>query len=1069
MLSAFESSAKKAIKRQKIFGRGRTGVNQAFDDLLGYLEGDVKALDRYNDPTLIKTADKMRGQIDELSDLAIKELQAGVDAGTINSELAIGAIREIEHNKGSYLRRIYEGAFTPDAPTFEILSKKPVYKKAIQEVSKIISKNDPSLTSNLVDSQAKEVVLSIITKKTVDEGLSPEASLNAFKQGFVQGAEAEGKGRFSLINLSEDLFRKRSKYFDKAPSLRELLNEVRDPKAIYVKTISDLSNFVTANKFFNSLATDRKSYSEALPQIDAFLRNKLSGPRPLIVSGENVSKVQENTLIAAGYVKMGERKQIAGKASGKTIFAGQYGDLSGDYIQKELYNAISAPLRKAGFLEELISLSLQVKGLSQVGKTVLSPIGQMRNFNSGSFFLMANGNILRNLDVFSSADATYGKISGLSREESDQLFTMANDLGLVDGNLAVNEIQRLLKEAAGPTSRKISNATNVLLNETPILKSAAKLYSDTDTFYKINGFLAEKAKYNSAFKKAGVTPNNIDSVAQYLKDSGVASRTSELSGKYGFQDIFAADIVKETMPIYSRVPNVIKGIRRIPVIGNFISFPAEIIRNTANIVGRGSRELSFKAVGPDGKSLIRGLDEKQAAALQREIRAIGANRLAGYVASATVIPSGIQRASMMANDVSDEELKAMRSFVPYFNEGNQFIIFGRDKNNKIEYGNLSYLVPYDYLLTPARSALQVYETQGELGASDLKRIGAAVFDAGTKLFQPFAGESLIFEATQEAVRGKTKTGRDIWVDSNDGFTKTTKALGHIFESLNPAVLDQYGYKLTPRGIEPGRVPSAIAGIPSGSGQQYNLFEEFLTQLTGIRSSKLDLSKALSYKGYEFVDLRGNSYREFNSVARANNTTEQDVINQYIRSNEDLLRNQKKLYKFIKDAETLGLGKDEIYKSLRRRTNIGATEFNAIFSGKFKPISINDKLFLDIYKEKNIYGEARRLNQLPIERLSSIYKDLVGKSLKQESEKPEELFLDIDFNLIKPAGASTLPSAPVAEPIQSATPQAGATASIVPPNTQAQSAPVQSRDTSLLGGNPIDALKNQQIAQRLQGQ
>ena len=83
---------------------------------------------------------------------------------------------------------------------------------------------------------------------------------------------------------------------------------------------------------------------------------------------------------------------------------------------------------------------------------------------------------------------------------------------------------------------------------------------------------------------------------------------------------------------------------------------------------------------------------------------------------------------------------------------------------------------------------------------------------------------------------------------------------------------------------------------------------------------------------------------------------------------------------------------------------------------------------------------------------------------------EELFLDIDFNLIKPAGASTLPSAPVAEPIQSATPQAGATASIVPPNTQAQSAPVQPRDPSLYSsGNPIDALKNLQIVRRLQGQ
>ena len=71
---------------------------------------------------------------------------------------------------------------------------------------------------------------------------------------------------------------------------------------------------------------------------------------------------------------------------------------------------------------------------------------------------------------------------------------------------------------------------------------------------------------------------------------------------------------------------------------------------------------------------------------------------------------------------------------------------------------------------------------------------------------------------------------------------------------------------------------------------------------------------------------------------------------------------------------------------------------------------------------------------------------------------------------EPVTQETIPSAPVAEPIQSATPQAGATASIVPPNTQAQSAPVQPRDPSLYSsGNPIDALKNLQIVRRLQGQ
>ena len=94
---------------------------------------------------------------------------------------------------------------------------------------------------------------------------------------------------------------------------------------------------------------------------------------------------------------------------------------------------------------------------------------------------------------------------------------------------------------------------------------------------------------------------------------------------------------------------------------------------------------------------------------------------------------------------------------------------------------------------------------------------------------------------------------------------------------------------------------------------------------------------------------------------------------------------------------------------------------------------------------------------PRSELNDIRRELRGRSLEPETPQPEPVTQEIT------------PSAPVAEPIQSATPQAGATASIVPPNTQAQSAPVQPRDPSLLGGNPIDALKNQQIAQRLQGQ
>ena len=68
------------MKGQKLFGRGKEGVQKAYDDLLLYLEGDVKALNDYG-PNVVASANKMRNQVDELTDGAIKELEDSVASG----------------------------------------------------------------------------------------------------------------------------------------------------------------------------------------------------------------------------------------------------------------------------------------------------------------------------------------------------------------------------------------------------------------------------------------------------------------------------------------------------------------------------------------------------------------------------------------------------------------------------------------------------------------------------------------------------------------------------------------------------------------------------------------------------------------------------------------------------------------------------------------------------------------------------------------------------------------------------------------------------------------------------
>ena len=110
LFASFDKEARKVVKGQKLFGRGKEGVQKAYDDLLLFLEGDVKALNDYG-PNVVAAANKMRNQVDELTDGAIKELEDSVASGTVNRKLADASIKEMQHNRGSYLRRLYEGAF----------------------------------------------------------------------------------------------------------------------------------------------------------------------------------------------------------------------------------------------------------------------------------------------------------------------------------------------------------------------------------------------------------------------------------------------------------------------------------------------------------------------------------------------------------------------------------------------------------------------------------------------------------------------------------------------------------------------------------------------------------------------------------------------------------------------------------------------------------------------------------------------------------------------------------------------------------------------------------------------
>ena len=152
----------------------------------------------------------------------------------------------------------------------------------------------------------------------------------------------------------------------------------------------------------------------------------------------------------------------------------------------------------------------------------------------------------------------------------------------------------------------------------------------------------------------------------------IVTRTKEFSGDIDPLDLISTDIVKETMPTYSRVPELVKSIRRIPIVGNFMAFPAEMVRTSSNITNRGLKELSFKASPPN---LINRIGAANARQLEKQIRAIGAQRLSSFATSAMFTKIGVTKASQALLDFDDEKMAAMDQFAADFHKGKSLYLF----------------------------------------------------------------------------------------------------------------------------------------------------------------------------------------------------------------------------------------------------------------------------------------------------------------------------------------------------------------------------------------------------------
>ena len=144
--------------------------------------------------------------------------------------------------------------------------------------------------------------------------------------------------------------------------------------------------------------------------------------------------------------------------------------------------------------------------------------------------------------------------------------------GVVNSNVTLGDLSRLLEDVKfGENITATSGVKGLMRQLGKFKKGATDLYTAEDDLWKIYTFATERGGFEKAFKRAGITKS-----------------ADEL-------DEIAADIVRNNVPNYDYVSDLVKGLRQFP-IGNFVSFPAEIMRTSVNIMTRGLKEFNEEAI-----------------------------------------------------------------------------------------------------------------------------------------------------------------------------------------------------------------------------------------------------------------------------------------------------------------------------------------------------------------------------------------------------------------------------------------------------------------------------------------
>ena len=729
---------------------------------------------------------------------------------------------------------------------------------------------------------------------------------------------------------------------------KELFGVIKDPSYTYFSTIGKQANLNYTTEYLNRMAQIGRApggFAKTLDELDAI--------DPNLKTDATKWKRYDNTTSMPN-------------------------DLDGLYIKAPQYEGIldvtSNWLNKSNVGTFYKYAVLAPKAASQVAKTILSPLTHVRNLISAGAFVSANGAFFPNYGDISmllpkvlGGEGTVGKaysltgkrIFGTLDKEQQKLYEKLLKVGVVDSQVQATETKRLLRDILknpAAVERELYNKLPKTITDRTkkgLLATYQKLqdtYVAEDDFWKIINWSLERNRHGTIVKNLGIKESNIkgilDNNAEAIASIGKTADENARIAKY-FQDIaprkeyintaqnskelyenfldeIAGNLTRNQVPNYAYVGRTARALRQTP-FGNFIAFPLEILRTGNNILQRSLDEI------------YSGIPE---------IRNLGMKRLFSFGATVGGVPYGLVEMFKSKNDVTNEEMQALRKFVPEWSKNSTLLPVGRDENGYVKYVDFSYSNAYDTLIRPFNTVVNAISTGGADKESTFESLGKGMQEGITELLQPYTSESIFTEALVDSTirRGIGRGGVRVWNNEDETMVKIGKGILHIGESLKPGSLSQLK-----------RLSQAATGKTDKYGKLFNLEDE-IGSLYGFRTIESDPERALTFMT---TDL-GNGLRDAESifkraVLKGGRLDPKNIMNSFKYTQGIRYAKLKEMYSNIQAAKTLGVPEYKIRQKVKRR-GINKKTLSELYSGVFTPERPGDFTIKQIGKNNRDLNE-----------------------------------------------------------------------------------------------------------------